>query len=68
MKVDHPIISADSHISEAPNTYVDYIDPKYRDIAPRIQEGTDKGALYIIDGVQQLWGNRSGPWIASSKT
>ena len=53
MKVDYPIISADSHISEAPNTYVDYIDPKYRDIAPRIQEGTDKGALYIIDGMKR---------------
>ena len=31
MHVDFPIISADSHITEAPNTYVDYIDPKYAD-------------------------------------
>ena len=53
MKVDHPIISADSHISEAPNTYTDYIDPKYRDIAPRIEPGGDKGALYIIDGMKR---------------
>ena len=53
MKVDHPIISADSHISEPPNTYIDYIDPKYRDIAPRIEPGTDKGALYIIDGMKR---------------
>ena len=28
MKVNYPIISADSHIAEAPNTYTDYIDPK----------------------------------------
>src|SRR5204863_10158120 len=26
-----PIISADSHITEPGNTYVDYIDPAYRD-------------------------------------
>ena len=26
-----PIISADSHITEAPNTYLDYIDAKWRD-------------------------------------
>ena len=31
MHVDHPIISADSHITEARNTYTDYIDPAYRD-------------------------------------
>ena len=30
-----PIISADSHITEPPNTYVDYIDPAYRDRAPQ---------------------------------
>ena len=30
------IISADGHVCEPPNCYVDYIDPKYRDSAPRI--------------------------------
>ena len=29
-----PIISADSHITEPPKTYVDRIDPKSRDGAP----------------------------------
>ena len=29
-------ISADSHITEPPNCYVDYIDPKYRDDAPYV--------------------------------
>ena len=29
--MSHPIISADSHITEPPNTYVDYIDAKWRD-------------------------------------
>jgi len=38
------IISADGHICEPANCYVDFIDPKYRDIAPRIiqlENGTD---------------------------
>ena len=30
------IISSDGHVCEPPNCYVDYIDPKYRDDAPRI--------------------------------
>ena len=34
--VSTPIISADSHITEPPKTYVDYIDPAYRDRAPRM--------------------------------
>ena len=29
-------ISADSHITEPPNCYKDYIDPKYRDEAPGV--------------------------------
>ena len=28
--MDHPIISADSHVTEPPNTYLDYIDPKWQ--------------------------------------
>lgn len=53
MDVDHPIISADSHIAEAPNTYVDYIDPKWRHIAPHVVETEDKGDVYIIDGMKR---------------
>ena len=30
------IISADSHITEPPDTYIDYIDPAYRDRAPQM--------------------------------
>lgn len=53
MRVDHPIISADSHITEAPNTYIDYIDPAYRDTAPHLVETEDKGAVYVIDGMRR---------------
>ena len=52
MRVDHPIISADSHITEAPNTYIDYIDPKYRDTAPKVVETDDRGDIYVIDGMK----------------
>ncbi|MFN0092772.1 MAG: amidohydrolase family protein, partial [Acidimicrobiales bacterium] len=53
MKVDFPIISADSHITEAPNTYIDYIEPKYASIAPRVVETEDKGDLYVIEGMKR---------------
>ena len=45
-------ISADSHIVEPPNCYTDFIDPKYRDIAPRIahKDGRDH---YVIDGMKR---------------
>ncbi|MEL6985434.1 MAG: amidohydrolase, partial [Actinomycetota bacterium] len=56
MQINHPIISADSHITEAPDTYSAYIDPKYRDIAPHIRETADKGDLYVIDGMKQTIG------------
>ena len=53
MRVDHPIISADSHITEAPNTYIDYIDPAYRDVAPHLVSTDDKGDVYVIDGMRR---------------
>lgn len=56
MRVNHPIISADSHITEAPDTYTAYIDPKYRDIAPHIRETEDKGDIYVIDGMKSTIG------------
>src|SRR5436853_5187709 len=31
-----PCISADSHVTEPPGTYLDRIDPAYRDRAPRL--------------------------------
>ena len=43
-------ISADSHITEPPNCYIDYIDPKYRDIAPHIVSDERLGDIYRIDG------------------
>ena len=51
MKVDYPIISADSHITEAPNTYTDFIDPAWRDRAPHLVDGGDKmGDMFVVEG------------------
>src|SRR3546814_7609519 len=44
-------ISADSHITEPPHCYVDYIDPKFRDRAPRIQRIDKIGDAFIVDGM-----------------
>jgi len=48
----HPVISADSHVTEPPGTYVDHIDPKWRDRAPRLENFGDKGDLFVIPGMK----------------
>ncbi len=45
-----PIISADSHVSEPPNCYADYIDPKFRDRAPRMTHDEKRGDIFSIEG------------------
>jgi predicted TIM-barrel fold metal-dependent hydrolase len=46
----HPILSADSHVTEPPGTYVDHIDPKWRDKAPRLVHMEGVGDVFAIDG------------------
>ena len=53
MQIDHPIISADSHITEHPDTYVKHIDPRWRDKAPRMVTSKSKGDLFVIDGMKR---------------
>ncbi len=48
-----PIISADSHITEPPNTYIDYIDPKFKERAPHMVRDERKGDLFVIDGMSR---------------
>mgnify|MGYP001456802188 CR=1 FL=1 len=50
MVTDIPVISADSHITEHPETYSAYIDPKWRDKAPRMIRSEEKGDLFVLDG------------------
>ena len=47
-------ISADSHITEPPNCYVDYIDPKYRDVAPRIEKSDKGDEVYVIKDLKKV--------------
>ena len=47
----HPVISADSHITEPPNTYLDYIDAKWRDKAPHVVQIDNVGDVFQVDGI-----------------
>jgi predicted TIM-barrel fold metal-dependent hydrolase len=51
--VTRNVISADSHITEPPNTYVDHIDAKWRDKAPRIVRHQQLGDVFVIDGMKR---------------
>ena len=47
MAFEFPIISADSHITEAPGTYRDYIDAAWREQAPKIVNDPELGDLFV---------------------
>lgn len=47
------IISADGHVCEPPNCYVDHIDPKYRDRAPRVVEQDDGTEAFVVPGMKR---------------
>ena len=47
-----PLISADSHIVEPPNCYVDFIDPKFRDTAPRLEKNSEGVDAFTIPGMK----------------
>ena len=49
----YPIISADSHITEAPDTYLKYIDRAWRDKAPRIVSKEGDGDVFQIHGMDR---------------
>ena len=46
------IISADSHITEPPHCYIDYIDAKWKDKAPRIIAEDGLSDSFVIDGME----------------
>src|SRR5499427_1295258 len=48
-----PIISADSHITEPPRTYLDRIDRSFRDRAPHVVRDAKRGDLFVIDGLDK---------------
>lgn len=50
--IDTPIISADSHITEPAGTYVDHIDPAFRDRAPYLTDTKPEGAAFHVPGME----------------
>ena len=46
-----PVFSADSHVLEPPNTYIDRIDKRFRDRAPKMLYDDDMGDGFVIDGI-----------------
>src|SRR5271170_8018993 len=48
-----PIISADSHVTEPPGTYIDRIDHKFKDRAPRMIRDQKLGDVFVIDGMKR---------------
>lgn len=53
MNTSYPIISADSHITEAPETFSAYIDPKWKDKAPYIKNMGERGDCFVVDGMKK---------------
>ena len=49
--IDGPIISADSHITEPGWTYLDNIDPAFRDRAPFMTDEPGEGACFHVPGM-----------------
>ena len=49
--MSYPIISADSHVTEPPNAYIDNIDPAYRDRAPHLEHMEGAGDMFVIEGL-----------------
>jgi uncharacterized protein len=50
---DHPIISADSHITEPPDCYVENIDPAFRDDAPQLVSDDNLGDIFVVPGMKR---------------
>ena len=46
-----PIISADSHVTEPPDTYTARIDRRFADRAPRLVRDAQRGDVFVVDGV-----------------
>mgnify|MGYP006162261901 CR=1 FL=1 len=50
----YPIVSADSHITEPPNCYVDHIDPAWRERAPHVVHKEGMGDIYVVEGMKTI--------------
>jgi predicted TIM-barrel fold metal-dependent hydrolase len=48
-----PVVSADSHVTEPPGTYVERIDRRFRDRAPRLVRDDRRGDIFVIEGLDR---------------
>ena len=48
-----PIISADSHVTEPPDTYTARIDRRFRDRAPHVVHDPQRGDIFVVDGLDK---------------
>jgi hypothetical protein len=48
--MEYKVISADNHLIEPPNTFIDRVPAKYKDVAPRLVRGKDGGDGWSLDG------------------
>jgi predicted TIM-barrel fold metal-dependent hydrolase len=51
--MSYPIISADSHITEPANTYLDHIESRFKERAPRMERREGIGDIFVIDGMDK---------------
>ncbi|WP_156680726.1 amidohydrolase family protein [Sphingomonas profundi] len=47
-------VSADSHVTEPPGCFLDRIDRRYADRAPRLIDDPAKGATFLVDGLEPI--------------
>lgn len=57
-----PIISADSHITEPPDTYAARIDQRFKDRAPHVVRDPKRGDLFVIEELASRF-----PWDWSQR-
>lgn len=48
-----PIISADSHVAEPPDTYSGRIDSKFKERAPKMVHDERRGDMFLVEGSKQ---------------
>jgi predicted TIM-barrel fold metal-dependent hydrolase len=53
-RLEFGCVSADSHVTEPPDCYREYIDPAYRDRAPHIVHDERRGDVYVIPGLDAM--------------
>ena len=48
------LVSSDSHVTEPPHCYSKFIDPAYRDRAPRMIHDPERGSCFALDGMKAV--------------